>query len=156
MDTEVKKFIEENADLIEKGDFEQFYKKLETERISLGQFTEVFLSAGIDPAEYMREIPSYYLSYYLTGTKIASYTIPQNITSIDWSAFIDCNEFTNVTIPDSVTSIGDYAFGYCEGLTRINFKGTISQWNKIKLDPMWKTDSLQLKEIKCTDGTIIL
>lgn len=198
MDTEVKKFIEENADLIEKGDFEQFYKKLETERISLGQFTEVFLSAGIDPAEYMREIPS----YYLTGTEMVSYTIPQNITSIDWSAFIDCNEFTNVTIPDSVTSIGDYAFGYCEGLTgvtignsvksigkyaftyggkltdvtignnvtyigdyaferceeltRINFKGTISQWNKIKLDPMWKTDSLQLKEIKCTDGTIIL
>lgn len=87
---------------------------------------------------------------------MVSYTIPQNITSIDWSAFIDCNEFTNVTIPDSVTYIGDYAFERCEELTRINFKGTISQWNKIKLDPMWKTGSLQLKEIKCTDGTIIL
>lgn len=116
MDTEVKKFIEENADLIEKGDFEQFYKKLETERISLGQFTEVFLSAGIDPAEYMREIPSYYLSYYLTGTKIASYTIPQNITSIAEYAFLDCKNLTNIVIPGNVKAVGKGAFFGCESL----------------------------------------
>lgn len=203
MNTEIKEFIEKHIDLIEDGRFEELYKlqskwyTVELARL-VGIFTETLLSADIDPAKYMKKIPP----FYLTGTKIASYTIPQNITSIDWSAFIDCNEFTNVTIPDSVTSIGDYAFGYCEGLTsvtignsvksigkyvfktcskltsvtignnvtyigdyafgkceeltRINFKGTISQWNKIKLDPMWKTESLQLKEIKCTDGTIIL
>lgn len=203
MITEIKEFIEKHIDLIEDGRFEELYKlqskwyTVELARL-VGIFTETLLSADIDPAKYMKKIPP----FYLNGTKIASYTIPQNITAIDWSAFIDCNEFTSVTIPDSVTSIGDYAFGYCEGLTsvtignsvksigkyaftyggkltdvtignnvtyigdyaferceeltRINFKGTISQWNKIKLDPMWKTDSLQLKEIKCTDGTIIL
>lgn len=203
MNTEIKEFIEKHIDLIEDGRFEELYKlqskwyTVELARL-VGIFTETLLSADIDPAKYMKKIPP----FYLTGTKIASYTIPQNITAIDWSAFIDCNEFTNVTIPDSVTSIGDYAFGYCEGLasvtignsvksigkyaftyggkltdvtignnvtyigdyaferceelTRINFKGTISQWNKIKLDPMWKTESLQLKEIKCTDGNIIL
>ena len=59
MDTEVKKFIEDNADLLEKDDLEQFYKKLETERISLGRFTEVFLSAGIDPAKYMKKNSSF-------------------------------------------------------------------------------------------------
>ena len=200
---EIKEFIEKHIDLIEDGRFEELYKlqskwyTVELARL-VGIFTETLLSADIDPAKYMKKIPP----FYLTGTTMVSYTIPQNITSIDWSAFIDCNEFTNVTIPDSVTSIGDYAFGYCEGLTgvtignsvksigkyaftyggkltdvtignnvtyigdyaferceeltRINFKGTRSQWNKIKLDPMWKTDSLQLKEIKCTDGTIIL
>lgn len=203
MITEIKEFIEKHIDLIEDGRFEELYKlqskwyTVELARL-VGIFTETLLSADIDPAKYMKKIPP----FYLTGTKIASYIIPQNITAIDWSAFIDCNEFTSITIPDSVTSIGDYAFGYCEGLTgvtignsvksigkyaftyggkltdvtignnvtyigdyaferceeltRINFKGTISQWNKIKLDPMWKTDSLQLKEIKCTDGTIIL
>ena len=87
MDTEVKKFIEDNISLLEKDDFEQFYKKLGTERTSSGRFTEVFLGAGIDPAEYMREIPS----YYLTGAKITSYTIPQNITSMAGYAFFDCN-----------------------------------------------------------------
>lgn len=203
MNTEIKEFIEKHIDLIEDERFEELYKlqsKWHTVELArlVGIFTETLLSAGIDPAKYMKEIPP----FYLTGTKIASYTIPQTVTSIDWSAFIDCNEFTNVTIPDSVTSIGDYAFAYCEGLTsvtignsvksisnyafhycskltnvttgnnvtfigdyafgrceeltRINFKGTISQWNKIKLDPMWKTDSLQLKEVKCTDGTVIL
>lgn len=200
---EIKEFIEKHIDLIEDGRFEELYKlqskwyTVELARL-VGIFTETLLSADIDPAKYMKKIPP----FYLTGTEMVSYTIPQNITSIGNYAFYECSGLTSVTIPDSVTSIGDYAFGYCEGLTgvtignsvksigkyaftyggkltdvtignnvtyigdyaferceeltRINFKGTISQWNKIKLDPMWKTDSLQLKEIKCTDGTIIL
>lgn len=157
MNTEIKEFIEEHIDLIEDGRFEELYKlqskwyTVELARL-VGIFTETLLSADIDPAKYMKKIPP----FYLTGTKIVSYAIPQSITSIDWAALINCNELTSVTIPNSVTYIGDSAFGKCEELTRINFKGTISQWNKIKLDPMWKADSLQLKEIKCTGGTIIL
>ena len=180
MNTEIKEFIEEHIDLIEDGRFEELYKlqskwyTVELARL-VGIFTETLLSADIDPAKYMKKIPP----FYLTGTKIVSYTIPQTVTSIDWAAFINCNELTNVTIPNSVTSIdysaflgcskltsviignsvtyiGDSAFGKCEELTRINFKGTTSQWNRIKLDPMWKTESPQLKEIECTDGNIIL
>lgn len=112
MDTEVKKFIEDNADLLEKGDFEQFYKKLGTERTSSGRFTEVFLGAGIDPAEYMREIPS----YYLTGAKITSYTIPQTVTSMAKYAFFDCNNLTDIVIPGNVKAVRKGAFFGCENL----------------------------------------
>ena len=44
--------------------------------------------------------------------------IPTNITSIEDSAFFDC-DVTNVTIPASVTNIGETAFGYCFNLTNI-------------------------------------
>ena len=115
MDTEVKKFIEENADLIEENNFEQFYKKLETERRFLGQFTEVFLNADIDPAKYMNEIPSYYLS----GTKIASYTIPQNITSMAEYVFLNCENLTDMVIPGNVKAVGKGAFFGCENLKSV-------------------------------------
>lgn len=87
---------------------------------------------------------------------LTSVTIGSSVKSIGKYVFESCSKLTDVTIGNNVTYIGDYAFERCEELTRINFKGTTSQWNKIKLDPMWKTDSPQLKEIKCTDGTIIL
>lgn len=84
MNTEIKEFIEKHIDLIEDGRFEELYKlqskwyTVELARL-VGIFTETLLSADIDPAKYMKKIPP----FYLTGTKIASYTIPQNITSID-------------------------------------------------------------------------
>lgn len=115
MDTEVKKFIEDNAGLLEKDDLEQFYKKLETERVSPGRFTEAFLGAGIDPAKYMKEIPS----YYLNGTKITSYAIPQTVTSMAECAFLDCNNLTDIVIPGNVKAVGKGAFFGCENLKSV-------------------------------------
>ena len=115
MDTEVKKFIEDNAGLLEKDDLEQFYKKLETERVSLGRFTEVFLGADIDPAKYMKKIPS----YYLNGTKITSYAIPQTVTSMAEYAFLDCNNLTDIVIPGNVKAVGKGAFFGCENLKSV-------------------------------------
>jgi len=51
-----------------------------------------------------------------TNTLIAgckNTVIPNNVTSIDGSAFYGCSGLTSIVIPDSVTSIGTYAFGYC-------------------------------------------
>lgn len=48
--------------------------------------------------------------------KIEKAIIPNNITSIGSSAFIDCDELTEITIPDNVTSIESYAFEFCTKL----------------------------------------
>lgn len=46
-------------------------------------------------------------------------TIPNTVTSISESAFINCSDLTSVTIPNTVTSIGDKAFYWCNKLTSV-------------------------------------
>lgn len=89
-------------------------------------------------------------------TSLTSITIPNSVTSIGREAFYGCDSLENITIPDSVTSIGSSAFNSCTNLKSITYLGTKDQWNKIKLGRQRKTSSQRLKEIKCTDGTIIL
>lgn len=89
-------------------------------------------------------------------TSLKSITIPNSVTSISREAFYGCDSLENITIPDSVTSIGSSAFNSCTNLKSITYLGTKDQWNKIKLGRQRKTSSRRLKEIKCTDGTIIL
>lgn len=45
--------------------------------------------------------------------------ISYSVTSIEWSAFYDCNELTSVVIPSSVISIRNDVFRKCNGLTSI-------------------------------------
>jgi len=50
-----------------------------------------------------------------------SYSIPNGVTSIAYSAF--SGSPTNVTVPNSVTNIGGYAFANCTRLTAVYFLG---------------------------------
>jgi uncharacterized ParB-like nuclease family protein len=63
---------------------------------------------------------------YPAGKTYSSYTIPSGITSIETSAFSDCNNLTSVTIPNSVTSIGDEAFINCNSLTSVTIPGSVT------------------------------
>jgi hypothetical protein len=57
-----------------------------------------------------------------TNTLIAgckNTVIPNNVTSIDGTAFYGCSGLTSIVIPDSVTSIGVWAFSNCSNLTSI-------------------------------------
>ena len=53
-------------------------------------------------------------------------TIPNSVTSIDYSAFYGCSGLTSVTIPNSVTSIGNYAFYGCSGLTSVTIGNSVT------------------------------
>ena len=53
-------------------------------------------------------------------------TLPDSITSIDYSVFSDCTSLTNITIPDSVTNIGDSAFECCTSLTNITIPDSVT------------------------------
>ena len=55
---------------------------------------------------------------------LTSYTIPDSVTTIGYSAFYDCDSLTSITIPDSVTTIGDYAFYSCSSLTSVCCEAT--------------------------------
>lgn len=161
------------------------------------RISKLLYSIGIDPLDYMDEIPEDFIS---GCDEIQSFTIPNHIKRIGSTAFLGCNGLTNIIIPDSVTVIGSGAFYGCDRLMSvtignnvthidfdvfyecrnlesvtipnsmiqinngafigcrrlksINYLGTMSDWNKIKIDS--KAFSRVLKEIKCKDRIISL
>ena len=58
--------------------------------------------------------------------KLASVTIGNRVTSIDDNAFRDCSSLTSVTIPDSVTEIGNYAFSGCGNLASVTIGSNVT------------------------------
>ena len=167
MNEEIKKFIEENINLIEENRWEEIYSKA----FPTG-FTDALLEAQINPAELLGYIPK----RYLENSKINQYSIPNKVTNIGYAAFLNCSSLTSVIIGDSVTSIGTYAFtncsslisiqipanirwiaewvfAYCTSLTSLKYAGTKEQWKKINKGRNWRKYSA-IKKIICTDGII--
>jgi len=60
------------------------------------------------------------------GGQAGSYTIPNNVTSIEDGTFKDCTGLTSITIPYSVTSIEDEVFPDCTGLTSVTIPGSVT------------------------------
>jgi len=63
---------------------------------------------------------------YPAGKAEASYSIPDNVTSIGEYAFYRCNSLSNILIPGSVTNIGDRAFMDCFGLISITISNNVT------------------------------
>ena len=63
---------------------------------------------------------------YPKNKKGTKYNIPDSVTYIKDTAFLDCKSLTNITIPDSVTSIGDGAFSGCSNLTTITIPNSVT------------------------------
>ncbi len=61
-----------------------------------------------------------------SGCSLTSIDIPNSVTSIGQTAFMDCSGLTSITIPNSVTSIGGYAFCGCSGLTSITIPNSVT------------------------------
>jgi hypothetical protein len=72
-------------------------------------------------------------SFTITSNVVTGHTgctgaviIPNGVTSIGNSAFIDNSLLTSVTIPDSVTSIGNSAFGGNTALTTVTIPNSVT------------------------------
>lgn len=55
---------------------------------------------------------------------ITSITIPNSVTYIGVSTFVECGSLTSLTIPSGVTSISDTAFAGCVSLTSLTIEAT--------------------------------
>lgn len=97
------------------------------------------------------------LILYAAGKTQTSFTIPDEVTSIDGYAFSGgCSSLTSITIPVGVFSLGRYhadddALCVCSSLTDIYFKGTKVQWDAIEKGHYWYYYSYT---VHCTDGDI--
>lgn len=140
------------------------------------EFTLLLYNAGIDPLQYMEEVPNMFLynSLYTRDGTInqlkTNFIIPDNVIDIGAAAFAySC--ITKIKIPDSVKIIHDVAFMGTRltevelgtgikfiyenvfnqtGIKVIKYKGTMEQWNKITIAP--ENDRLFLAIIECDDG----
>lgn len=81
-------------------------------------------------------------------TKLTSITIPNSVTGIGGSAFVNCYDAV-INIPTSVTSIADSAFPRSSSKKfHINYGGTKAQWIEIRGYVL----TTQHSEVTCTDG----
>ena len=93
------------------------------------------------------------LIQYPVGNNRAIYSIPNDVTFIDCSAFEGCRSLRKITIPNSVKSIRVSAFNDCVKLNEIYYSGTKSQWKTVEIDS--NNDKLIENLVKCTDGFIL-
>lgn len=114
-----QKVIEEHIDWIENNEFTKIYELHDV--FDRSEFTQIMLSIGIDPLNYMTYIPE----NYLYDSDIKSFNIPQGIERIGMGAFGECSNLSKVTIPEGVTHILQEAFVECHNLENINFPSSI-------------------------------
>ena len=55
-------------------------------------------------------------------SKKGSYKIPETVTSVGSSSFLNCKNITSVSIPQTATSIGSSAFGGCINLSTVRIQ----------------------------------
>ena len=83
----------------------------------------------------------------------SSLTIPEGVTLIEMSAFVECKCLKSITIPVSVTDINAYVFETCSNLKNIYYNGSITQWEAVDKYTDWDNGTGDYN-VYCTDGQI--
>lgn len=116
----------------------------------ISALTNIFLEAGINPAEHMELLPR----FYLAATDITEYVVPETIKVIYDEAFLYCKNLHSIIIPTSVKMIGSEAFKGCESLTFVQYLGTMEQWLKIQAKGAFE-DLLPITVLCVKDGNLL-
>lgn len=88
----------------------------------------IFSNTALTNITIPNNITSIGFSAFQECINLTSITIPNSITSIEPQTFYKCTNLTSVEIPNSVTSIGMTAFGYCSNLTSITIPDSVTQF----------------------------
>ena len=138
MNSYIQKLIEENIDYIEAENFDVVYDKALSAnyKLNVGELTDVFYDAGIDPLASLTEIPS----LFLDESKITALVVPENIKRIRKSAFAfsniehvqlhnDCelseicfygSKIDSIIIPYIMNEVPDECFYGCSLLSEVD------------------------------------
>lgn len=126
MNDKIKQFIKDNLNLIEedtKESWEKFYEIANSspyvgwnfEINHTGLLTQTLLKAGITPLEKLNEVPM----GFLRGSNIKSFIIPDNVISINYHAFKNCQELNSIYISNNLKKIHMGAFCNCTSLKQL-------------------------------------
>lgn len=116
LDTGTIRFVNEFEQLIEDNNFTELYKKALELGVNLNELGRMFYDAGIDPLEYMTEVPAQFLA---NNHDLVEITIPEGITKLCDSCFYDCVNVKEVILPKSVTHINEWALAAMDKLEEI-------------------------------------
>lgn len=105
--------------LIEDEELEKVYSKCHISRRK--DLTEYLLSCGVQPDEYMKNIPE----RFLANSTIKSYHIAPGVETISFNAFSWCKNLADVTIPDTVKMITGNTFESCHSLKSITIPDSV-------------------------------
>lgn len=140
----VAKFIQEQSELIDSGDWAKIYQQLTetyaSEKNEIGQFTDICIEAGLNPLENLSHVQDY--MFY--GSHQSKIILPATITHIGYESFAKCDKLAEVYIPNSVEVINSRAFALSGldllGLT-ISYDGTKVEWARIIKETFWDDKS---------------
>lgn len=148
MTEQLKQFLLNNKNSLEEDDFRTLYKNwskyIDSDDVS--DLTDLFLEVGIDPLNYLPEVPAKY-AYY--SEKLTKLVIPAHIDRILPFAFMGCYNLKEVILPSSVKIIGGFAFDRVTGC-RFIYRGTSSNFLELN---MYYNSFSPSAEIQCTDIT---
>lgn len=115
---ETKELIQKYKHYIETNQFDLLFSKIQSEIVpqATSRFCNALTSAGIDFLKHMTYIPEG--CFY--GSMLERFTIPSNITKINWEAFA-FSDLQNIVIPSSVKYIEPQAFEACYDLRHVVF-----------------------------------
>ena len=148
MTEQLKQFLLNNKNSLEEDDFRTLYKNwskyIDSDDVS--DLTDVFLEVGIDPLNYLPEVPTKYAYYSKLLTKLV---IPSHIDRILPFAFMGCYNLKEVILPTSIKIIGHFAFDRVTGC-RFIYRDTSSNFLELN---MYYNSFSPSAEIQCTDIT---
>ena len=78
---------------------------------------------------------------YPAGKENSFFVIPKTVTTIASDSFIEASNIKCLFIPKSVTMIEVYAFDYCNNLNEVYYEGTPDEWNNIKIDTYYNSNT---------------
>ena len=116
----LKKFLENNIELIDSNSFDELYKKAEHDLYfsqSCGTLTRALMKAGINPVPHITEIPYCFL---YGDSEITRFEIPNNIKFISMEAFANCTALEQVTFGKNVSVVYYGAFEGCSNLKEVH------------------------------------
>lgn len=146
----LKRFINQNSDLIDSNRFDNVFFNAITDGIPLGDVSELLIRSGINFLLYVDHIYTY---MFHDVQELERLTLSDNIEYIGAYAFNDCTNLKYLSLPKELKMIRFVPFAHCSNLQVLNYRGTIEDWGKVQLNQSWNRYS-SIKVIRCLDGDI--